>query len=72
MAQRFRAKVLHKGQVLKEFGHDCMHIYFICSGSIGVFEKRQPPQTEDDEDEENKEEKQRNSELNPIKLLQQR
>lgn len=40
IAQRLRAQKYQKGDVLKEFGDDPMHLHFICHGAVGVYERR--------------------------------
>lgn len=40
IAQRLKAKRFFKGDILKDFNLDPTYVWFICSGSVGVFEKK--------------------------------
>lgn len=40
LAQRLQCKILRKNTVLKDFGVESNCLYIICSGSIGVYDRK--------------------------------
>jgi signal-transduction protein with cAMP-binding, CBS, and nucleotidyltransferase domain len=40
IAQRFKARKYVKGDMLKDFNEDPTYVWFICSGTVGIFERK--------------------------------
>jgi hypothetical protein len=40
IAQRFKARRYFKGDMLKDFNEDPTYVWFICSGTVGIFERK--------------------------------
>jgi len=40
IAQRFKARRYVKGDMLKDFNEDPTYVWFICSGTVGIFERK--------------------------------
>ena len=40
LAQRLKPNVYRKGDVLKPWGQDSSHLYFICSGAVAIKERK--------------------------------